>query len=105
MKFSLVVSEPALLEQKDNIADVLGNSSPLDLTNVVNLTVNYNVDLPINKDMLKRLRALVEIAENCSSITLESNEDVFLDYSECMRLMQDLMSISEKKRNAELWND
>lgn len=105
MKVSLELCEPFLLVQKDNISQVLGESGAMNLENVSKLTVNYKVDLPVNKDMLKRLRALVELAENSSSLVLETEEDLLFDYSECMRLMQDLVSISEKRRNIESWND
>jgi hypothetical protein len=103
MKVSIdLKGSEVLLAHKETIEAVVG---PIELTNVEKLTVNYNIELTSNADMFDRVHALVNLSEVCESIDVDVDSNSLNKYCESIRLLNDLVSISKNKKEAELWID
>lgn len=105
MKISMVLSGETIQNHKEDVLQLLGEQTDVNFKDVEKLTVNYKIDLPNSKDMLRRLRAVLDLAEKSISFDLDMEEIKLLEYSESVKLMHDLVSASDKRRNADLWND
>lgn len=101
MKVTLEIEESLVESQKQNIENIVGQQNFRDVSK---LTLNYKVDWPDSKILLLRLRSLLDLAEECK-FELDTEGASLEEFSECVLLMRDLMSLSEKRRNADLWND
>lgn len=97
MKVSLNIKEENISAQKENIDIVLGQTNEIALNKLDTLKINYKIDLGVQKDLLLRLRALVELSEHCEIISIE-DLDTLREYSECVRLMQDLVTLAEAQK-------
>lgn len=103
-KLSFSASGEVLDRHRENFKTIMGNEMP-DVGTEDKLTINYRLELTFDKpDMLKKLRAMVEMAEDdAMNFDGEMDEETVSSYSEFVRLLEDLQNIARVRKHRELW--